>query len=160
MSVRSYSPTDVDILLAGFYKLDGFVQGTFVRIAKDVQPYRTTRTADGRVARTYIDDKTYTITLSLASTSPANDILTKIHQADTLTQYSKFPMFIKDRLGTSLFLAPTCWIKQVPELEFSDDVTTRTWVIQASECIPNFGGNADASSAIEDLATITLGRIA
>lgn len=160
MSVRTYSPVDVDILLAGFYKIDGFVQGSFVTVSKDVQPYKTTRTTDGRVARTYIKDQTYTITLRLASTSPANDVLTRIYQADEFTQYAKFPMFVKDSSGTSLLLAPTCWISQVPDLDFSTEVTERTWVIQAAECIPNFGGNADASTILEDLAVATLGKIA
>lgn len=157
MSIRSYSPTDVDILLAGFYKVGGFVEGSFVTISKDIQPYTTVRTADGEVARSFVKDNTYTITINLASTSPANDILTKIYQADAATQYAKFPIFIKDRLGSSLFLAPTCWIMQVPELSFGQTVTDRTWVIQATQCIPNFGGNADASSDLEDLAQSVLG---
>lgn len=157
MALRSYSPTDVQILLGGFYSVGGFVEGSFVTIAKDVNPYKTTRTADGVVARTYIKDETYTITLRLASTSPANDVLSAIYTADTLTQYGKFPLFIKDSLGSSLFLAPTCWIKEVPDLEFSDSVTERVWVIQGTQCISNFGGNEDASSAIEDLAKAVLG---
>lgn len=159
MSTRTYSPVDVNILLAGFYQVGGFTEGSFITISKDIQPYKTTRTADGKVARTFIKDDTYTITLNLASTSPANDILTKIYQVDSLTQYGKFPMFIKDNMGTSLFLAPTCWIKQVPDLEFSTKVTDRTWVIQATQCIPNFGGNEDASSALEDFAKVALSAV-
>lgn len=160
MSIRTYSPVDVTILLAGFYQIGGFVEGSFVSISKDVQPYKTTRTSDGKVARTFISDDTYTITLSLASTSPANDILTKIYQVDEVSQLGKFPMFIKDSSGSSLFLAPTCWIKQVPDLEFSQKVSERTWVIQATQCVPNFGGNEDASSAIQDLANVALGGAA
>lgn len=160
MSVRTYSPVDVTILLAGFYQVGGFVEGSFVTISKDVQPYRTTRTADGKVARTFIDDDTYTITLNLASTSPTNDILTKLHEVDKLSQYGKFPMFIKDSSGTSLFLAPTCWIKEVPDLTFSQDVSDRTWIIQATQCVPNFGGNEDASSALQDFANVALGAAA
>lgn len=157
MSIRSYSPTDVEILLAGFYKVNGFVEGSFIKISKDTDPYKTVRTSDGQVARVFVKDDTYTITLKLASTSPTNDLLTKIYQTDSLTQFAKFPLFIKDSLGSSLFLAPTCWVKEVPDLEFSDSVTERTWVIQATQCIPNFGGNADASSALQDLANTVIG---
>jgi len=99
MSIRNYSPSDVSVLLAGFYQIDGFVSGSFLTISKDVQPYKTTRTADGTVARTFIKDDTYTITLKIASTSPTNDILTGIVLADSATQYVKFPMFVKDNLG-------------------------------------------------------------
>lgn len=157
MSVRTYSPVDVAVLLAGFYQVDGFAEGSFISISKDVQPYKTTRTSDGQVARTFIKDDTYTITINLASTSPTNDILTKLYQADTLSQYGKFPMFVKDSSGTSLFLAPTCWVKEVPDLEFSNQVTERTWVIQATQCVPNFGGNEDASAALQDFASVALG---
>lgn len=159
MAIRSYSPTDVDILLAGFYKLDGFTEGSFVTIEKDVQPYKTTRTIDGQVARTFIKDDTYTITVNLASTSPANDILNALHSADSATQYFKFPLFIKDSLGSSLFLAPTCWIKEVPAMEYSTTVTERTWVIQGTQCFINFGGNEEASSAIQDLANVALAGV-
>jgi len=157
MSIRSYSPSDVSVLLAGFYQIDGFVSGSFLTISKDVQPYKTTRTADGTVARTFIKDDTYTITLKIASTSPTNDILTGIVLADSATQYVKFPLFVKDNLGTSLFLAPTCWVKEMPDMEFSEEITDRVWVIQGSQCITNFGGNEDASEALRDLAFLSLG---
>jgi hypothetical protein len=160
MAIRNYSPSDVSVLLAGFYQIDGFVSGSFLTITKDVQPYKTTRTADGTIARTFIRDDSYTITLTLASTSPTNDILSNIVLVDSLTQYAKFPMFVKDTLGTSLFLAPTCWVKQVPEMSFSDEISDRVWVIQASQCVTNFGGNEDASGALQDLATISLGAAA
>jgi len=157
MAIRNYSPSDVSVLLAGFYQIDGFVSGSFVTISKDIQPYKTTRTADGTIARTFIKDDSYTITLKIASTSPTNDILTGIVLADSATQYVKFPIFIKDNLGTSLFLAPTCWVKELPNMEFSDGVTDRIWVIQGSQCITNFGGNENASEALRDLATLSLG---
>lgn len=159
MAIRSYSPTDVKVLIAGFYQLDGFVEGSFVTISKDVQPYKTTRTSDGSVARTYIKDDTYTITIRLASTSPANDVLNAIYSADSVSQYAKFPIFIKDSLGSSLFLAPTCWVKQVPDMQFADTVTDRVWVIQGTQCFINFGGNEEASSVIQDLANTVLGGV-
>jgi len=151
MAIRSYSPTDVSVLLAGFLQVDGFVDGTFITISKDVQPYKTRRVADGSVARTYINDATYTIELVLASTSPTNDVLTKLYQLDAITQYGKFPFFLKDELGTSLFIAPTCWIKEIPDLSFSNGVEQRVWRIQASQGGFNIGGNEDASAIIQDL---------
>lgn len=154
MTIRSYSPSDVQILLGGFYQLSGFVEDSFIKISKDIEPYSITRTADGRTARTHRKDGTYTVTLSLASTSPANDVLMKIHQVDELTQLGKFPLFIKDSLGSSLFLAPTCWITQVPDLEFASNITTRRWSIQASNATLNIGGNAGPTSVLEDATTI------
>lgn len=152
MGIRSYAPTDVDIIVGGFYKVSGFVEGSFIEISKDVNPYKTLRTADGRVARSYVKDSTYTVTLKLASTSPANEVLTKIHTVDELTQLGKFPLFIKDNQGSTFFLAPTAWIKEIPRTNFSDTVTERVWVIQAADANINIGGNRDSSTDLEDVA--------
>jgi hypothetical protein len=159
MALKSYSPQDVDILLGGFYRVSGFVEDSFINISKDVQPYKTKRSSDGQVARTFIKDDTYTVEISLASSSPANDILTKIYQVDSLSQYAKFPLFIKDTLGSSLFVSPTAWIKQVPDMSFTSSVSDRVWVIQATQATFNIGGNEGASSALEDLANAGFGAI-
>jgi hypothetical protein len=159
MRIASYSPTDVSVLLGGFHQITGFISGSFVSISKDVQPFKTTRTADGETARIHVKDSTFTITIKLASTSPTNTILTKLYQVDELTQKGKVPLFVKDSLGSSLFLAPTCWVKEVPDLEFSDAVTERTWVLQGANGVVNYGGNIDDSSVLEDFASVALGGI-
>lgn len=159
MAIRSYSPQDVQIILGGFYQLNGFVEDSFINIRKDVQPYKTKRSADGSLARTFIRDDTYTIEITLASTSPANDILTKIYQVDSLTQYAKFPLYVKDTLGSSLFMSPTTWIKEIPDLSFSTNISDRVWVFQGSQCTFNIGGNEDPSDALEDLANAGIGLL-
>jgi len=159
MAIRSYSPTDVSVLLAGFLQVDGFVDGTFITISKDVQPYKTRRVADGSIARTHISDATYTIELVLASTAPSNDILTKLYQLDSATQYGKFPFFLKDQLGTSMFIAPTCWIKELPDLSFSNGVEQRVWRLQAAQGNFTVGGNEDVGGILQDLLNAGAGSL-
>ena len=157
MAIRSYSPQDVNVMLGGFYAIDGFVDGTFINITKDVQPYGTKRTADGTVARIHRKDETYTIELTLASTAPANDILTKLYQVDAATEYGKFPLFVKDTLGTSLFLATLAWIKEIPSLSFSNGVENRVWTMQAYGGSFSVGGNESSAGLVQDFINTVTG---
>ncbi|MNQ65434.1 hypothetical protein D3C85_798880 [compost metagenome] len=116
--------------------------------------FSTARTSDGQVARLYSNDSTYTITITLQNTAESNDILTKLWQVDEISQMGKFPLMIKDQLGTSLFFSTTSWIESVPTMEYSTNISDRVWVIRSSQAVINFGANQERSSAIQDLANI------
>ncbi|MNF84770.1 hypothetical protein D3C84_671480 [compost metagenome] len=149
-----YSPEDITILVAGFIPISGLIDGTFVTISKDLAVFSTARTSDGQVARLYSNDSTYTITITLQNTAESNDILTKLWQVDEISQMGKFPLMIKDQLGTSLFFSTTSWIESVPTMEYSTNISDRVWVIRSSQAVINFGANQERSSAIQDLANI------
>lgn len=149
----SYSPQDVTVLVAGFIQIKGFIDGSFVTVSKDVQPFKIQRTSDGQIARLYDNDSTYTVNITLHQASDSNDVMNKLWQLDAITQRGKFPITIKDELGTSFFFASSCWIETLPALEYSTEITSRTWVIRCSQGIINVGGNAE-SSIIEDLVNI------
>lgn len=151
MALFSYCPEEVNVLVAGFIPLKGFVDGTFVNITKDVMPFSSARTADGTVSRLYNNDQTYTIEISLYNGSQDNDVLTKLWQLDEITQKGKFPILIKDNSGTDLFFSTTTWIEQLPSMTKSSSVDTRTWVMRSSQAIINYGGNEDVSSLLNDL---------
>lgn len=154
MALFSYCPEEVNVLVAGFIPLKGFVDGTFVNITKDVFPFTPARTADGTVSRLYNNDQTYTIEISLYNGSQDNDVLTKLWQLDEITQRGKFPLLIKDNSGTDLFFSTTTWIEQVPSMTKSASVDTRTWVLRSSQALINYGGNEQVSSLINDLVNL------
>lgn len=154
MALFSYCPEEVNVLVAGFIPLKGFVDGTFVNITKDVMPFSSARTADGTVSRLYNNDQTYTIEISLYNGSQDNDVLTKLWQLDEITQRGKFPLLIKDNSGTDLFFSTTTWIEQVPSMTKSASVDTRTWVLRSSQALINYGGNEQVSSIINDLVNL------
>jgi len=81
-TIASYCPDIVDVLVAGFIKVDGFVDGTFVQIDKDEMPYSSIRMPDGTVSRKYNNSQTYTITITLHSAADANNLFTKLWQID------------------------------------------------------------------------------
>lgn len=149
--LNSYSPEDVTVLVAGVLPLTGFIAGSFVTIKKDVSPFQAARTSDGQVARLYSNDQTYTVTLTLHNTAESNEVLTKLWLLDEITQRGKFPLLIKDQLGSSLFFSTTSWIEGIPDTTYGSEITERTWTIRSSQAVINIGGNASASSLIEDL---------
>lgn len=147
----TYSPEDVNILVAGVVRIEGLAAGSFLTISKNLQPFTTQRTSDGQIARLHNLDDTYSITLTLHSAAESNDVLNILSNIDQTLLKGKFPLFIKDTKGTSFFYSTTTWIESVPDQEFADTITDRVWVLRSSQAVTNIGSNVEASGVLEDL---------
>lgn len=156
-NLLSYSPEDITILVAGIIPLEGYINGTFVEIEKLFKPYSSTTSSDGITHRTYRNSQEYIVRITLHNTSTGNDILTKLWLIDEITQTGKFPLLIKDQLGSSLFFSTTSWVEETPVMSFANSISERTWVIHCSQAVINIGGNDGESSLIEDLVNSILG---
>lgn len=158
MGLWNFSASDIEVLLYGLHKVKGIPTGTFISVTKDVIPFQSMRTTDGTVYRKYTNDQTYSISLTLMAASPTNDLLTKLWLFDESTKMGKFPLMVKDNIGTSKFFSTTTWIENIPSLEFSDGMEVRTWNLRSSQGVINIGGSEDTSLA-EDIATMALSGI-
>lgn len=145
MALSNYSPEDVIFLLGGVIPLEGFADGTFITIRKANPVFETVVSTDGKVSRTQIDNPLYTVTLTLSSVAPSNEVLTAISYADKKTGRGKFPLLIKDNLGTSLFFASLAWIEGTPDMSFGVEVTTRDWSFSCIGVTEIVGGNESTS---------------
>lgn len=154
VDLATYIPEEVSVLLCGFFPLEGFVDGTFISINKDLMPFSTQRSTDGMVSRVYNNDQTYTIELTVLSGSTSNTFLTKLWQIDEISQRGKFPFLIKDGSGSDLFFSTSTWIESIPSLVKSNGFEPRTWVLRSSQAVINIGSNNDESSLLEDLFNI------
>lgn len=157
--IANYCPDEVSVLLVGFIPLDGFINGTFIEITKDVQPFRSVTSSDGKVSRLYSHSGVYNVSLTLMSSSGGNDILTKLWQLDEITQMGKFPLLIKDKTGTDLFFSATTWIEGVPTLSKGEAIDERTWVLKSVESVINVGGNQGPSGLINDIANMAVSAL-
>lgn len=149
MALKTYSPSDVSVTLAGMHSVTGFSDGTFIRITKDTKPFSKVRAMDGEVARMYFNDATYTVELTLAQSSSSNNILSMIYNIDSATKMGKFPLFIRDGRGQTSFLAATAWIEEMPDVTFGAELSERVWKLGCSGVSLTIGGNGD-TSLIED----------
>jgi len=157
--LANYCPDEVDVLLAGFIPVKGFLDGTFIEITKDVQPFQTRVSADGQVMRLYQQSDVYTLTLTLMSTSETNDVLTKLWQLDEITQKGKFPVLVKDKTGTDLFFSTTSWVEVVPGIVKSNNIEGRSWTLKSIEASINIGGNISPSGLIQDLSNMAVSAL-
>ena len=149
--LATYSPEDVTILVAGIVPITGLAAGSFLTISKNLQPFSTQRTSDGEVARLLNNDNTYTISITLHQGSEDNEVFSKLSILDKTTMKGKFPLFIKDLIGTSFFYSATTWIESEPDQDFADTLGTRTWVLRSSQAITNIGSNVAPSGILEDI---------
>lgn len=152
--LATYIPAEVSVLVAGIIPLEGFVDSSFISVSKDVMPYGTQKSVDGRVSRIYNNDQTYTIRVTVYSGSSSNTVLTKLWQIDEITQRGKFPLLIKDGSGSDLFFSTNTWIEEIPSLVKSNDYEPRTWVMKSSQAVINLGSNNGESGLLEDLFNI------
>lgn len=151
MALSTYSPSDVTVTLAGMHSVSGYIDGTFIRITKDMKPFSKVRAMDGEMARMYFEDTGYQVELTLMQSSSSNNILSMIYNIDTVTHMGKFPLFIKDGRGQTTFLAATAWIEQIPEVTFGSELSERKWILGCSDVALTIGGNEDTSEIEQSL---------
>jgi len=153
----TYSPEDIQVAVAGILNITGFVEGSFVTISRDAPLFATTESADGMVSRVKRNSNTYTVSLSLMNTSESNDALTILAGIDHSTSVAKFPLLIKDSLGSTVFFATSAWIENLPSTEYSTTITNRNWNIRCASSTLFVGGNKEPSGGGEDATKILLG---
>lgn len=148
MRTLVYDPTQVEISLAGLYRMEGFADGTFVEIIKNAKPFQYQTSMGDEVARLFIKDSTYTINITLAQSSLSNNILSALHAIDLATMVAKFPILIQDKSGTTKFFSTNAWVESYPNAQFGKSVETRTWTIQCSNGVYSLGGNDQGTTAM------------
>lgn len=155
--LATYSPEDIIVTIAGLLPLSGFAEGTFINISREKELFSYRESADGVVSRTISPSKVYKVEVTLVSSSKSNEVLTKIALLDSKVGVLKFPLYIKDNMGSSLLFSTSSWIQNISDAEFSTTLSSRKWTIICADATNYVGGNEDASGALEDLANTVLG---
>jgi len=139
MSVETYNPKDISVLVAGIV-LSGFADDK-VRVFRDADAWEDEVGADGEVVRYATNDKRGEIEITLQQTSSSNLVLSGLAKADELTGSGTVPVIVKDNRGNDLHLAPTSWIKQIPEGKYSKTPNARVWRIRTDNLTNLLGGS-------------------
>jgi len=141
--LRTYDASQV-IVLAGGIPLSGFADGTFVSVERSSDAYTKVNGADGHTSRSKSCDKSGQATITLAQTSPANDILQGFATLDELSSNGVFPFAVKDLSGRTTFVSAHAWIKKIPNVSFGKEIENREWVLDLADVDMFIGGNTDA----------------
>lgn len=139
-STKTYDPGLI-VVQYGPYLLTGFADGTFVKASRNEDTFKVYVGADGTPARSRSRNKSGTMELTLAQTSPSNDALSAAHAADELLGAGVYPFMIKDLNGTTLVAAAEAWVTKPADVEEGKEVTGRAWKLETGALTIWPGGN-------------------
>lgn len=140
MAVTTVDPKNVIISIGGF-PMSGFVDGTFLEISSDTEQFTKVTGADGYVTRVKSNDYGATMTLTLAQSSPSNDVLSTFFNLDRTVNGGIVPILVKDLSGTTIIFSATGWIQQFPDISYSNDISERAWIFDLANMDLFIGGN-------------------
>lgn len=138
--VRTYDPKKVVVTVGGV-PLSGFADGTFITAARENDAFSKVSGADGIVSRAKSNDKSGSITITLAQTSPANDYLSMLAKRDEETNTGVVPVMVKDFSGRSRYISGFAWVRKQPDGEFGKEISDREWVLDVAHMELFTGGN-------------------
>lgn len=156
MTVNTYSPSDVDLLLGG-YKITGWKS---ISIKKDTESYTMIKGIRGKNTRVRNYNKSAMIEITLAQTSATHDVLSQVHHSDIVdsdadelstSDCARLEVSLKDRSGTSTFQSEDAYIVSYPDVTLSDKLEDKVWRIQCQTVnIYTVGGNLRPTTALFD----------
>jgi hypothetical protein len=142
MPVRTYDPKAVLVIIGGV-PMSGFADGTFVAVERSNPTFTKVSGADGVVSRAKSNDRSGTLTLTLAQTSPSNDILSGIAVLDETKNLGVVPVLVKDISGRTTIVSAFGWVNKPAKAEFGKEIVNREWTLDLADLDVANGGNAD-----------------
>lgn len=140
MSLATFDPASVVITVGGV-PMSGYADGTFALLTRSVDAWSMVTGADGLTTRVKSNDRSGTLTLTLTQTSPSNDVLSRYAIADELSNSGIAEVLIKDLSGTTILFSATGWVQKFPDVEFSNILSNREWILGVSDIDIFVGGN-------------------
>lgn len=138
----TYDPKEVRIIL-GDNPINGFADGTFVEVEFDEPQWNKVTGADSFVSRSKTNNYSGSVTITLLSTSPGNDVLNSLWQKDRRNNDGVVSLLVKDASGRTRWSSQHAWVRQMPNQPFSKETESREWVIDCAALIGHVGGNQE-----------------
>lgn len=139
-TLKNYSFADVALVINGI-PITGFGDGGGISI----EPMESRATLvvgdDGHMTRVASSNRAKVMRVTLAQSSTANDALSGVSGANFV-----FSVGLVDGNGTSVLMARSCFISDVPSAEFREALTDREWTITMPFVTDHIGGNTTAET--------------
>lgn len=143
MPVRTYDPKKVKVVIGGI-PMGGFADGTFVTIERSNDSFTKVSGADGPVSRAKSNDFSGMLTLTLAQTSPSNDVLSGFLLADELEGEGIIPVIVKDFGGSSNLVSAFGWVRKPANASYAKEIEDREWTLDLADLDMFVGSNPNA----------------
>jgi hypothetical protein len=140
MATRTYDPAEILCSFLG-NPITAWGPDTFIAATRNEDGWTVTVGAGGEEARTRNRNRSGKVTITLLASSPENDILSAAAELDEQSGEGVGPLFIKDRLGTSLVHAENAWIMKKPDLGRAKALGVVEWVIETGRLETFAGGS-------------------
>jgi hypothetical protein len=137
---RTYDPKQVKVIV-GVAILSGFAEDTMVTVERDEDAFTKMVGVDGETSRAKSNNRGGTAKITLAQTSPSNDLLSGIAVLDEIKSAGVVPFTIKDLSGTSTYVSAYAWVKKLPASEYGKKVGNREWTLDLADVDVFVGGN-------------------
>ncbi len=129
MALKTLDPKEY-ITIVGGQIMQGFAEGTHVKIEYNEDAVVFSPDTQGSGTRTLSRNKSGRVTLTLQQTSPSNAVLDAFHTAQELAGGGLFPFLFKDGSGNDIAIALTMWSVKRPSAEYSNELLTREWILE------------------------------
>lgn len=124
-AVHTYSPADVNIMIAG-YKISGWNSASVQHLAPKFKIIRGIRGKSTRVRNT---DTSATVTIAIDQNSVSNALLEEIAIQDFYSGNGRLSVLISDPYGTGLFYSAEAFIEDKPSYTLEGEANDRSWVL-------------------------------
>lgn len=139
--METYDPAQVSLVVGGNI-ISGFMDGTFIQVTRDEDTWTLLTGSDGEVARARNHNRAGKIVVTLMQTSPANDILSALHQRDYLTGIPAGATRIADGLGNTVLGGDEAYVLKPADVGFGKELEAREWTIVVPKLDGLIGGAA------------------
>lgn len=138
-----YDPERVIVTWSPVGFIQGFMDGTFIKVEFDEDGVMKTVGGQGAVTATINANRAGKFTFTLVQGSPINDLLSAVAAQNRAPGAALITgaILVKDLNGTTLCSAAEAWVTKVAASEFGKEVTAREWQIDCAKLLMNTGGS-------------------
>jgi hypothetical protein len=141
-SFNNYDPGR-NVLVIGGVQIQGFGEGTFIKVSRKTPTFSTKVGAGGDVVRSKSRDRRGMIEITLLAASPSNDYLSALCVTDEQVDAgvgAVGPAFLKELNGTTVCAGPNAWVTQPADLERAAEAGMVTWTVEVADLAMFVGG--------------------
>jgi hypothetical protein len=136
----TYDPQLVSFTFRGL-NITGFATGSAITAERNEDTFALSVGIGGEAGRAKNANRSGTVTIQLQHTALANDLLSAIAVEDERLGTGVGALMVKDHRGNTLLAAINAWIRKMPAVEFSNEISAREWVFETDALEMWVGGS-------------------
>lgn len=114
-------------------QIQGWADGTFIKISRNANTFTTRVGAGGDVTRVRSRNKTGQFEVTLLAECDSNTWLQTCHDLDEETGLGYGAILFKDLNGTTVAEADIGWVEKPADMEGAAEGADRTWIIAVAQ---------------------------